>query len=268
MGSSDKFCLRWNDFQTNIKSSFSDMRTDSNFCDVTLTCEGDQKIGAHKVILAASSSFFSNLLKHNQHPHPLFYMRGLSNSQLGAIMDFIYYGEVNIFQEDLDSFLALAEELKLKGLNSPTETSQESEPPLKYPINQTIQGKPTKQKYKPEWTIYDEKSYTSDETDTLEIEASDSIFEERSLVRSETHAKTYTNKEELDATINSMMETLGEPGKYSCRVCGKNINHRGHMISHIEGNHIEGISYSCSLCGKTCRSRESLRMHKFRYHKL
>ena len=33
-----------------------------------------------------------------------------------AIIDFLYCGEANIFQENLDSFLAIAEELKLKGL--------------------------------------------------------------------------------------------------------------------------------------------------------
>ena len=92
------------------------MREDQDFSDVTLACEGDQMIKAHKVILAASSTFFSLLLKKNHHPHPLLYMRGVSTSQLSAVIDFIYHGEVNIFQEDLDNFLKLAEELQLKGL--------------------------------------------------------------------------------------------------------------------------------------------------------
>ena len=43
-------------------------------------------------------------------------MRGLKSCDLMAIVDFIYQGEANIFQEDLDGFLALAEELQLKGL--------------------------------------------------------------------------------------------------------------------------------------------------------
>ena len=34
------------------------------------------------------------------------------------MVDFLYFGEANIFQENLDSFLSLAEELKLKGLNN------------------------------------------------------------------------------------------------------------------------------------------------------
>ena len=37
-------------------------------------------------------------------------------NNLLAILDFLYVGEANVFQEDLDAFLAIAEELKLKGL--------------------------------------------------------------------------------------------------------------------------------------------------------
>ena len=106
MGSSEKFCLKWNDFQTNISASFQDLRKDQDFSDVTLTCDGDTRIEAHRVILAGSSKFFSRVLKQQQHPHPLLYMRGMTAGQLSAVVDFIYHGEVNIFQEDLDGFLA------------------------------------------------------------------------------------------------------------------------------------------------------------------
>merc|ERR1719494_107985 len=36
------------------------------------------------------------------------------------MVDFLYYGEANVNQECLDVFLGLAEELKLKGLTSPS----------------------------------------------------------------------------------------------------------------------------------------------------
>ena len=35
-------------------------------------------------------------------------------------MDFLYFGEANVYQEDLDSFLAIAEEIQLKGLTGLT----------------------------------------------------------------------------------------------------------------------------------------------------
>ena len=113
---SEKLCLQWNDFQDNIKSAFGNFRKDNDFADVTLACEDGQQVEAHKVILAGSSPFFQKLLGRNKHPHPLIYMRGMKFDDLLAIVDFLYCGEANVFQENLDSFLAIAEELQLKGL--------------------------------------------------------------------------------------------------------------------------------------------------------
>ena len=116
MNNSDKLCLQWNDFRANISASFGHLRTDGDLTDVTLACEDGSQVEAHKVVLAASSPFFMDLLKKNKHNHPLIYMRGLKSNNLVAILDFLYRGEANILQESLDSFLALAEELQLKGL--------------------------------------------------------------------------------------------------------------------------------------------------------
>ena len=106
---SEKLCLQWNDFKQNISSSFGALRGDVDFTDVTLVCEDGQQIEAHKVILATSSPFFKELLRKNKHPHPLVYLRGLKGDDLVAIIDFLYFGEANVFQENLDSFLAFAE---------------------------------------------------------------------------------------------------------------------------------------------------------------
>merc|ERR1712029_169766 len=124
---SEKLCLQWNDFQDNIKSAFGNLREDNDFADVTLACEDGQQVEAHQVILAASSPFFQKLLGRNKHPHPLIYMRGVKSDDLLAIVDFLYRGEANVFQENLDSFLAIAEELQLKGLMGKTDEKMEKD---------------------------------------------------------------------------------------------------------------------------------------------
>ena len=113
--SSDKFCLRWNDFESNISVAFRELREDKDFFDVTLACDEEQVL-AHKVILAACSPFFRGVLKKNPHAHPLLYMRNVKHADLLAVLNFMYHGEVNVAQEDLNSFLAVAEDLKVKGL--------------------------------------------------------------------------------------------------------------------------------------------------------
>ena len=116
MSSSPKFSLWWNDFETNIRVAFRELREEKDFCDVTLACD-DEQIQAHKVILSACSTFFGNVLRLHPHPHPLIYLKGVKYQHLLAILDFMYHGEVNVAQEELNSFFAVAEELKVKGLS-------------------------------------------------------------------------------------------------------------------------------------------------------
>ena len=92
---------------------------------LTLTCEDGQQKEGQKVILAARSPFFENLLNKNakKNHHPFIYMKGMKFEDLYTIIGFLYLGEVNIFQESLDSFLNIAEDLKLKGLTGKSESS-------------------------------------------------------------------------------------------------------------------------------------------------
>ena len=113
--SSEKFCLRWNDFESNISCAFRELREDKDFFDVTLACEEEQ-MQAHKVILSACSPFFRAVLRKNPHSHPLLFLKGVKYKDMQAVLNFMYHGEVNVAQEDLNSFLSVAEELRVKGL--------------------------------------------------------------------------------------------------------------------------------------------------------
>ena len=112
----EKLFLKWNEFQQNVNSAFGSLRDDADFTDVTLACEDGKEIEAHKVVLAASSPFFKGLFKRSKHAHPLIFMRGMLFENLAAMVDFLYFGEARVRQENLESFLAIAGELKLKGL--------------------------------------------------------------------------------------------------------------------------------------------------------
>ena len=114
--STDKFCLKWNDFDTNLRHAFQQFREEKDFFDVSLVCE-DEQIEAHKMILSASSVFFKNLFKRNSsHKHPFIYLKGVKLQELQSLLQFMYQGEVNVDQDDLQTFLAAAEELRVHGL--------------------------------------------------------------------------------------------------------------------------------------------------------
>ena len=116
MYNSDNLCLKWNGFEDVVKSVFVDLRNDREFTDVTLACDDGQQVEAHKVVLASSSPFFMDLLTRNKHPHPLIIMKGVKSVDLLAVLDFIYLGEASVFQQNLSSYLQLAEEIKIRGL--------------------------------------------------------------------------------------------------------------------------------------------------------
>jgi len=134
MGSSEKFCLRWNDFESNISTAFRELREEKDFFDVTLACD-DSQIQAHKVILSACSPFFRNVLRRNPHQHPLLYLKGVKYQELLSVLNFMYHGEVNVAQEELNSFLSVAEDLRVKGLTQNSSSSQQ----------QTYKQEPAKQ---------------------------------------------------------------------------------------------------------------------------
>ena len=115
MGSSDSFSVSWNTFQENMTDAFRQMREDKDFFDVTLVCDDDQ-IQAHKVILSACSPFFHTILRRNKHEHPLIFLLGVKYIDILSVLDFMYHGEVTVAQENLNSFLAVSQDLKVKGL--------------------------------------------------------------------------------------------------------------------------------------------------------
>jgi hypothetical protein len=136
----EKFCLRWNDFETNISTAFKELREDKDFFDVTLACDDDQ-IQAHKVILSACSPFFKSILKRNSHPHPLIYLKGMRYTDLVAVLNFMYHGEVNVAQEELNTFLGIAEDLKIKGLSQNTTSKKEKDADNEEMVNRNVPKK-------------------------------------------------------------------------------------------------------------------------------
>ena len=112
----DKFCLKWNDFQTNVSNTFKRLRTSDHFYDVALVSDDQQQVSAHKIVLSSSSEYFKSLLTSNNHSHPMLCLSGVSSTDMKNILDFIYNGEIQIYQDNLDQFLTIAHRFKLDGL--------------------------------------------------------------------------------------------------------------------------------------------------------
>ncbi|XP_055526783.1 protein bric-a-brac 1-like isoform X2 [Wyeomyia smithii] len=130
MNQNQQFCLRWNNYQTNLTSVFDQLLQSESFVDVTLACDG-QSIKAHKMVLSACSPYFQTLFFENPCQHPIIIMRDVKWPELKAIVDFMYKGEINVSQDQIGPLLKIAEMLKIRGLadvNGDQELNQIQEP--------------------------------------------------------------------------------------------------------------------------------------------
>ena len=112
----DKYDLKWNAFEENVRKYFRKLREDKRLFDVTLATDDGHHIQAHKVILSAGSHFFSDIFEKSNHTNMLVYLKGISSEKLEQVLDFIYNGEVSINQEEIMVFIETGKELQVKGL--------------------------------------------------------------------------------------------------------------------------------------------------------
>lgn len=113
---SEKYCLTSKDFSCSASNTFKNLLTDKDFTDVTLACDDHNQISVHKVILSSCSKLFHSILLKNPHQHPLIYLTGVKYAELQSIIKFMYLGQTEVEQTDLDDFLMSARKLQITGL--------------------------------------------------------------------------------------------------------------------------------------------------------
>lgn len=123
--SSQRYCLRWNNHQSNLLSVFDQLLHDESFVDVTLAVEG-QLLRAHKMVLSACSPYFQALFVNHPDKHPIVILKDVPYSDMKSLLDFMYRGEVSVDQDRLTAFLRVAESLRIKGLTEVNEEKYES----------------------------------------------------------------------------------------------------------------------------------------------
>merc|ERR1712204_87009 len=247
----EKFCLKWNDFEENIRESFKTLREEERLFDVTLATDDGQHIQAHKMILSAGSHFFSDIFMKTNHSNMLIYLKGISSAELVPVTDFLYNGEAFITQEYLTTFLETAKYLQIKGLLGDLEGVAENAYNYKTSTNQDIE--------------YNEKATNSEIhinisnqeiiLDSLE-ELADSIdTRDGTLVDTDHSISALNTNGELSHRVAGLIEKID--GLWRCKVCGKTATRNSSIRSHAEA-HIEGVSHTCHICSKTLSTRPNL----------
>ena len=177
----------------------------------------------------------------------------MKSDDLLAIVDFLYRGEANVYQDKLDSYLAIAEELQLKGL-----MGRADEKVVDYNEDDKFLP-PTPQSVINHGSKIPEPAFSG----PGESKQFHTAEEGRALALPSHFSG---NLDEPDERVKSMMgksqNNLSNGRKaYACKVCGKE-DFSTHIKDHIEANHLQGIVIPCNLCDKTFRSRKALGRHK------
>ncbi|XP_049318378.1 protein abrupt isoform X3 [Bactrocera dorsalis] len=109
------YALKWSEFQSSIVNCFQRLRDEEDFVDVTISCD-QRSFAAHRVVLSACSPYFRKLLKSNPCKHPIIILRDVYSEHMECLLSFMYNGEVNIRQDQLQDFLKTAQMLQIRGL--------------------------------------------------------------------------------------------------------------------------------------------------------
>jgi len=293
MAHNNSFKLHWKDHEQTRASSLSTLWKNDAFTDLTIVCEDDH-IDAHKLILSSSSPVFEKILSRNPHQssHSLLYLNGIIKSDIERILDFIYSGETNIAQDDLQRFIDVAISFKIKGLGSENnlindETDVHTEEELNWKESKLLEPDPPEKT--PERKFIQHEKVTVDEmisgqvesnVKLVEIDINDEIVTLEEAINDKVKSNdknvavesNNTDQEpdeeetedisiaEYDRRISQLMNKSLDG--WSCNKCNYvSGNHHGHMKEHV-GQHIEGSTFKCNLCKKTSKSRSALRRHK------
>jgi len=294
MGSDQQFSLRWNNYQAHISAAFEDLRTASEFVDVTLGC-GGRKLEAHRMLLSVCSPYFKELLNDNICQHPIIILRDVSFVDMEAILKFIYNGEVKVEQDHLSSFLKTADSLKIRGLtdesgdgvfsngdhsvlsrsesikkrkssNSGDASVKRQKSLVKEDVNENLVAANLKQSATPngghlENNLKQEVVDLIEESEAVQ-EYSDQVSDDRIYERS------HSSEAFLSFQAPSAVEMMTSPGLSSESRDDLDIdwesNYHEYDLGQLRRSQGEGW-HKCELCTKQFKSRKSLVNHQHQH---
>ena len=245
--------VQWGEYQTNWKRSLSELRNDNDSADVTLISDDKVKFSAHKILLSSCSNMFKFILKENNRENPLLYLGGVSSVNLGFVLDYIYHGEVNLYQEQLDSFLESAQKLEIEGLIGMDEESMEQETHHENKMEEDIPN----------------ANHTTEAKQLVKVDNNQEVISRRQYQRPSNSDVaridvTSLSTEDIEQKIKELYEKVD--GVWTCLNCNYTSTKHFNLKKHVE-KHIDGLSYNCNLCFQEFRKSDSLHKHKYIVHK-
>ena len=251
-------------------------------------------VKAHRALLSKSSDVLRQMLLLKDDKDPIIFIRGSSQRQLKSLLNFIYVGETEVTEEDMNAFVGLARDFKLKEF---TETQTKTETTdilenieLKSKVSFSHEGSKVNQN-EIEKEVEEELGNGTDkspevgsnqrteeaEEDDIEFENSnfyDPDFQDDSSFQTEAdlkNAPTENGKKIREDTKNTIKQentyNYESNGGIECKDtnCNKIFSKVYNMQAHYRVSH-EGFKLKCDICGYKTTRTNILRKHKQNNH--
>jgi len=257
----EKCILNWTDFEPSTSKTFKDLITDQDFTDVTLSCDDEKIIKAHKVILSASSPVMKRILKYNPHQSPLIYLKGVKFDDLQNMVRFIYLGETEVNQADLERFMSLTQEFEVNGLFVEPKARM-----LPDSTENEIDKLPTVISMPQGDELFQESMETVDTKKHKKERKHKKSKKRKSEVKEEDgNGDSFVSNESDDAEFSLEALAIKPEGKFKCDSCDVVCQSTPNLNRHTKAKH-EGVRHACDQCGYLATQVSSLKRHKISQH--
>ena len=262
-----------NNFVSNARHIFENLLIGSEYSDVTLACEDDKQIKAHKFILGASSLFFKRIFLENPEPNSLIFLHDIRYSELQTIMKFIYRGEVEVAENILDSFLDTATYLEIKGLGDHIQEFKSKKDKEEISPKETREFERIDSELRTENEFADVLHFTEEEKELFLLEPRTKPEEKETMSNYETIANQSDSKVRnfpcdkctyrgtTKKVLKEHILTKHEGVKFPCKECPFVSSTTATRYMHNLTKH-KGLKFECNICCKEFADPSSLRKHK------
>jgi len=271
--------LQQSNFPANFVGSFQNLREAGELFDVTLACD-DQSIEAHKVLIAACSPFFRHVLAQTKHTHthPFIYLKGVVAQDLISLLDYVYTGEARVVAENVNRFIEVANELKIKGLaesglededtknNSNKELKNEKYEPIES-AKKNLELTDAEEDNSRSNIIVEDNIKLMEESPNDDMDNSNFNQDDKNVKEEEDTSdidQYLILKREITKRIEKIPDIVGK--SWRCTECGRTSKRRDNLGLHVE-THLKGFTHSCVFCEKTCKTRNTLQLHMHTMHR-
>ena len=222
--SQEKYNLDWHTYSDHLREMLHEMMNSNELTDVTLVCDDKRQFKAHKIVLSACSSVFKSIVNDLPQNSSFIYLKGIQHQEMESILEFMYLGVATFYQERLNEFLNVANNLEIKEISNIVE--------------------------------FHDKNVSNEEPEYPENEEATEDVELQTNSNSERHASSAKSMEIMDP---SKIKRTSE-GKFQCDQCDGKFTKKDSLIRHIQNIH-EGVKYACNQCEHQASSQGSLTNH-------